>query len=85
MTFCVTQLKLYTLDKLSSTIFCCLCVSEGSVSLAQISTFFNILKKVEICIYIYTGIKALLSNTESRTVHLVQFIFQSLGSQLDLI
>ena len=24
--FCVTQLKLYTLNKLSSTIFCCLCV-----------------------------------------------------------
>ena len=40
----VTQLKLYTLDKLSSAIFCCLCVwvSEGSVSPAQISTFFNI-------------------------------------------
>ena len=24
--YCVTQLKLYTLDKLSRTIFCCLCV-----------------------------------------------------------
>ena len=38
---CVTELKLYTLDKLSSAIFCCLCVSEGSVSLAQISTFYH--------------------------------------------
>ena len=45
---CVTQLKLYTLYKLSSTIFCCLYVREGSVSPAQISTFS-----------IYTGIRAL--------------------------
>ena len=45
---CVTELKLYTLNKLSSTLFCCLCVSEGSVSPIQIST-----------ISIYTGIKAL--------------------------
>ena len=37
----VTQLKLFTLDKLSSTIFCCLClcVSEATVSPEQISTF----------------------------------------------
>ena len=44
--FCVTQLKLHTLDNLSSTIFCCLrvCewVSEASVSPDQTSTFANI-------------------------------------------
>ena len=44
--YCVTQLKLYTLHKLSSTIFCCLWVSEwvsqASVSTYQISTFSNI-------------------------------------------
>ena len=39
---CVTQLKLDTGEKLSSTIFCCLCVSEASVSPDQISTFSNI-------------------------------------------
>ena len=40
--YCVTQLKLYTFDKLSSTTFCCLWVSHTSVSSDQISTFFNI-------------------------------------------
>ena len=43
---CVTQLKLYTLYKLSSSIFYCLSVSqsvsEASVSPDQISTFSNI-------------------------------------------
>ena len=40
--YCVTQLKLYTLDKLCSTIFCWLWVCEASVSPDQISTFSNI-------------------------------------------
>ena len=39
---CVTQLMLYTGDKLSSTIFCCLSVCQGSVTPDQISTFSNI-------------------------------------------
>ena len=43
---CVTQLKLDTGEKLSSSIFCCLSVSqsvsEASVSPDQISTFSNI-------------------------------------------
>ena len=43
---CVTQLKLDTVEKLSSSIFCCLSVSqsvsEASVSPDQISTFSNI-------------------------------------------
>ena len=39
---CVTQLKLYTVDKLSSSIFCCLSVCQASVTLNQISTFSNI-------------------------------------------
>ena len=39
---CVTQLKLYTLDKLSSSIFCCLLVCQASVTPDQISTFSNI-------------------------------------------
>ena len=38
---CVTQLKLYTFDKLSSTIFCCLSVSQASVTPDQISTIFQ--------------------------------------------
>ena len=38
---CVTQLMLYTGDKLSSTIFWCLSVCEASVSPDQISTFFQ--------------------------------------------
>ena len=51
---CVTELKLYTLDKLSSTIFCCLCVFKGSVTPDQISSFS-----------IYTGTKALYWVTHS--------------------
>ena len=39
---CVTQLMLYTGDKLSSPIFCCLWVCQASVSPDQISTFSNI-------------------------------------------
>ena len=39
---CVTQLKLDTVEKLSSSIFCCLCVCEASVTPDQISTFSNI-------------------------------------------
>ena len=39
---CVTQLMLYTGDKLSSTIFCCLSVCEVSITPDQISTFSNI-------------------------------------------
>ena len=39
---CVTQLKLDTGEKLSSPIFCCLCVCEASVSPDQMSTFSNI-------------------------------------------
>ena len=43
---CVTQLMLYTGDKLSSPIFCCLWVSESvcqaSITPDQISTFSNI-------------------------------------------
>ena len=40
--FCVTQLMLYTGDKLSSPIFCCLSVCQVSVTPDQISTFSNI-------------------------------------------
>ena len=40
--FCVTQLKLDTVEKLSSSIFCCLSVCQASVSPDQISTFSNI-------------------------------------------
>ena len=39
---CVTQLKLDTGEKLSSSIFCCLSVCQASVSPDQISTFSNI-------------------------------------------
>ena len=39
--YCVTQLKLYIFDKLSSTIFCCLSVSQASVTPDQNSTFSN--------------------------------------------
>ena len=39
---CVTQLMLYTGDKLSSPIFCCLSVCQASVSPDQISTFSDI-------------------------------------------
>ena len=47
---CVTQLRLETLDKLSSSIFCCLSVCQASVAPGQIFTF---------SIYTYTGTKAL--------------------------
>ena len=46
--YCVTQLKLDTVEKLSSPIFCCLSLNEASVTPDQISTF-----------PIYTGIQAL--------------------------
>ena len=40
---CVTQLKLYTLDKLSSTIFCCLWVSVWGIGNTRPNLhFFNI-------------------------------------------
>ena len=39
---CVTQLKLDTVEKLSSPIFCCLSVCQASVSPDQMSTFSNI-------------------------------------------
>ena len=39
---CVTQLKLDTVENLSSSIFCCLCVCEASVTPDQMSTFSNI-------------------------------------------
>ena len=39
--YCVTQLKLYTVDKLSSPIFCCLYVCQASVTPDQVSTFSN--------------------------------------------
>ena len=39
---CVTQLMLYTGDKVSSSIFCCLWVCQASVTPDQISTFSNI-------------------------------------------
>ena len=42
VSFCVTQLMLYTGEKLSSPIFCCLSVCQASVSPDQISTFSNI-------------------------------------------
>ena len=38
----MTHFKLYNFDKLSRTIFCCLWVSQTSVSSDQISTFSNI-------------------------------------------
>ena len=40
--YCVTQLKLDTVEKLSSSIFCCLCVCEASVTPDQISTFSKV-------------------------------------------
>ena len=58
---CVTQLKLYTLCKLSSPIFCCLCVSEASVSPDQISTFSNIYRHTS---PLLTQYNLILSSTE---------------------
>ena len=37
--YCMTQIKLYTLDNLSSSIICCMWVCQGSVSPDQISAF----------------------------------------------
>ena len=50
---CVTQLKLYTGYKLSSTIFCCLWVCEASVSPDQISTFSNIYRHTSPMLTLY--------------------------------
>ena len=58
---CVTQLKLDTGEKLSSTIFCCLCVSEASVSPDQISTFSNIYRHTS---PLLTQYNLILSSTE---------------------
>ena len=58
---CVTQLKLDTVEKLSSTIFCCLCVSEASVSPDQISTFSNIYRHTS---PLLTQYNLILSSTE---------------------
>ena len=50
---CVTQLKLYIGDKLSSTIFCCLYVCQASVSPNQISTFSNIYRHTSPMLTLY--------------------------------
>ena len=50
---CVTQLKLYTVDKLSSPTFCCLCVCEASVTPNQISTFSNIYRHTNPLLTLY--------------------------------
>ena len=52
-TFCVTQLKLHTVDKLSSSIFCCLSVCQASVSPDQISTFSNIYRHTSPMLTLY--------------------------------
>ena len=49
----MTQLKLYTFDKLSSPIFCCLSVSEASVTPDQISTFSNIYRHTSPLLTLY--------------------------------
>ena len=66
--YCVTKPKLWTLDKLSSTIFCCVSVFEASVTTDQISTFS-----------IYTGTKALFWVTHS----ILGLVYNILGSILD--
>merc|ERR1712214_8284 len=38
--YCVTQLKLYTVDKLSSSIFCCLCVSLSGIGVTRPNLHF---------------------------------------------
>ena len=64
LNYCVTQLKLNTVCKLSSTIFCCLHMCQASATPDQISTFSNI--------YRYTSpILTLYQLIESRTVYLV--------------
>ena len=50
---CVTQLKLDTVEKLSSSIFCCLCVCEASVTPDQISTFSNIYRHTSPLLTLY--------------------------------
>ena len=50
---CVTQLKLDTGEKLSSTIFCCLSVSEALVTPDQISTFPNIFRPTNPLLTLY--------------------------------
>ena len=49
----MTQLKLYTVDKLSSTIFCCLSVSKASVTPDQISTFSNVYRHTSPLLTLY--------------------------------
>ena len=49
----VTQLKLYTLYKLRSSIFCCLSVCQGSVSPDQISSFSNIFRHISPMLTLY--------------------------------
>ena len=62
--YCVTQLKLNTVDKLRSTIFCCLYVCQALVSPNQISTFS-----------IYAGIKAPYWVTHSILGLVILFVF----------
>ena len=50
---CVTQLMLYTGEKLSSPIFCCLSVCQASVSPDQISTFSNIYRHTSPMLTLY--------------------------------
>ena len=50
---CVTQLMLYTGDKLSSTIFCCLWVCQASVTPDPISTFSNIYRHTSPLLSLY--------------------------------
>ena len=51
---CVTQLTLYTLDKLSSPLFCCLCVCVlGIDNTCQISTFSNIYRHTSPLLTLY--------------------------------
>ena len=51
--YCVTQLKLYTGDKLSSSIFWCLSVCQASVTPDQISTFYNIYRNTSPLLTMY--------------------------------
>ena len=50
---CVTQLKLYTVDKLSGPIFYCLSVCEALVTPDQISTFSNIYRHTSPLLTLY--------------------------------
>ena len=51
--YCVTQLMLYTGEKLSSPIFWCLSVCQASVSPDQISTFSNIYRHTSPLLTLY--------------------------------